>query len=523
MCGLLFLALGCVFVNYAGLQEDESMFAAPLFREWKFYSIPFGSRHIPIMQMSYVGSLKTWLYAPFIHIWTPGPAVLRIPAVLIGAATILLFGALLERVHGRRAAWAGCVLLATDSIFLLTTTFDWGPVALQHLLMTAAMLFAVLWFQKGSDAWLAAAALCCGLAFWDKAVFVWMFSGLLVGSLLFFRQLRKRLTSRSAGLSAAALCLGALPLLVYNARSNPKFATIRSNSQFAPDHFRDKVEEMRIAWNGSGLFGYMLNDSTEHPAFPHTVVEKASFMVHGLTGSRRTNASNLALLVGIVLIPLLWRTRARGTLLLPLVACGSAWIFMTLSGGGGSVHHAVLLWPLPHLFLAVAFAESSLHVRFGGWALAAALVFLAAANLAVTNQYLFQFVRNGPAGVWSDAIYALAAGIRDTPASQVVSIDWGMEAPLSVLNRDHPTTRIVADPFLSPTETPSERQADLQLLSDDQAIWAEHTPGNEISIGVDDRLLNAARSAGFVQTILGTYCDRHGQPVFQTFRFVARH
>src|SRR5579864_1949559 len=153
LCGLLFLLLGCLFVNCAGLQEDETMFAAPLFREWSFFSLPFGRSRIPIMQMSYVGSLKTWLYAPFMHIWTPGPVVLRVPAILIGAATILLFGALLDRVHGRRAAWTGCVLLATDSIFLLTTTFDWGPVALQHLLTTAAILFAVLWFQKGNDAW----------------------------------------------------------------------------------------------------------------------------------------------------------------------------------------------------------------------------------------------------------------------------------------------------------------------------------------------------------------------------------
>jgi len=523
LCGLLFLLLGCLFVSYAGLQEDESAFAAPLFREWSFYSIPFGGSHIPIMQMSYVGSLKTWLYAPFIHIWTPGPAVLRIPAVLIGAATILLLGALLERVHGRRAAWAGCVLLATDSIFLLTTTFDWGPVALQHLLMTAALLFTVLWFQKGSDAWLAAAAFCCGLAFWDKAVFVWMFSGLLVGSLLFIRRLRMRLTSRSAGLGVAALCLGALPLLIYNVASSPRFATIRSNAEFGPDHFRSKLDILRRAWNGSGMFGYMINDSAEHPALSQTVVEKASFMVHGITGNHRTNASELALLLGIVLIPLLWRTRVRDTLLLPLVACGFAWIFMTLSGGGTSAHHAVLLWPLPHCFLAVAFAESSRRVRFGGWALAAALAFLAAANLAVTNQYLFQLVRNGSAGSWSDAIYALAAGIRDTRATQVVSVDWGSEDPLSVLNRDNPPVRIIADPFLSASETRSERQADLQLLSDGKAIWVEHTPGNEMLIGVNDRVLNAARSAGFVQVMLGTYCDRHGRPVFQTFRFIAQH
>ena len=33
----------------------------------------------------------------------------------------------------RAAATAGCLLLATDTIFLLTNVFDWGPAALAHL------------------------------------------------------------------------------------------------------------------------------------------------------------------------------------------------------------------------------------------------------------------------------------------------------------------------------------------------------------------------------------------------------
>jgi len=523
LCGLLFVALGWLFVNYPGLQEDESAFATPFFREWNFFAIQFGRVRVPLMQMSYVGSLKTWLYAPFIHLWTPGPALIRMPAVLIGAATIVLFGALLDRVHGRRAAWTGCVLLGTDSIFLLTTTFDWGPIALQHFLMTAAIFLVVLWSRNRSDMWLAAAAVLCGLAFWDKAVFVWMFSGLVfAGSLLFFRRVRKQLTARSLLFVAAAFCVGGIPLIVYNFQSVPKFVTVRSNSVLALDHFGDKFEMLHRTWNGSGLFGYITSDSADRPMAPRSPAEKASVLVHSVTGDRRTNASGLALLGGIVLIPFLWRTHVRDTLLFALVAGGVAWIFMIISGGGGSVHHAVLLWPLPHLFLAAAFAEASEHIRFGARALAATVVFLAAANLAVTNQYLFQFVRNGSAGVWSDAIYALAAGLRQTTASQAVLVDWGLEAPLAVLNRNSPPVKIIANPFANSAETETQRQADLQLLSDGKAIWVERTSGNEILAGVNKRLLDAARNAGFEQQRLNVYNDSHGRPFFQTFRFIAR-
>src|SRR4029077_2939643 len=99
------------------------------------------------MNMPYNGTLKTWLYAPLVLFWRPSAALIRIPAILMGGATILLFCALLHRIHGRRAAWVGGILLATDTSFLLTTTFDWGPVVLQHLLLVAALFFAVQWFQ----------------------------------------------------------------------------------------------------------------------------------------------------------------------------------------------------------------------------------------------------------------------------------------------------------------------------------------------------------------------------------------
>ena len=137
------------------------------------------------MELTYIGELKTWLYAPIFLIWNPTAASIRVPAILMGALTVLLFGALLQRVHGSRAAWVGSLLLATDVTFLLTTVHDWGPVVLQHLFLAAVLLLAVRWFQTSSGASLIGAAFCCGLAFWDKAVFIWIFSGLVAGCLLF--------------------------------------------------------------------------------------------------------------------------------------------------------------------------------------------------------------------------------------------------------------------------------------------------------------------------------------------------
>jgi 4-amino-4-deoxy-L-arabinose transferase-like glycosyltransferase len=513
LCAFVFFLFGCIFASYPGLEVDEAMFAAPQFRDWCFYSLPLGHHRVPLMHMSYIGALKTWLYTPILSILSPTPMVLRLPAVLMGSATILLFWAFLNRIHRRRAAWAGCILLATDTIFLLTNTFDWGPVALQHLLAVAAMLLAVRWYQGGGTWPLAAAAFCCGLGFWDKAVFVWIFGGFCAGLLLFARGIWRRLKWRQASLAAVALCLGALPLIVYNLASAPKLATFRSASHFNSGEFQLRRDLLRGTWKGTALFQFFVNeDSAGRQRPPRTPIEQASFKLHAISGDHRTNEIEPALLVALVMLPFLWRTRARNTLLFCVIAATAGWLVMLVSGGGLFVHHTVLLWPLPHLLIAVAFAEASRRLRFGQWVLAAIVCLLAIANVLVTNQYFYQFIRNGARERWTDAIYALSEGLRRTGASQVVFPDWGMLDSICVLNRDTPPTRLAVDP---PTKS------ELELLADAKAIWVEHTPGNEIVEGVNGRVLASARRAGFDAVMLETYNDSNGRPMFQTLRFVA--
>jgi hypothetical protein len=505
---IAFLLLGLCFVPFAGIQTDEALFAAPLFRAWRFFSIRLFHHQVPVMELSYLGALKTWLYAPIFLVWNPSAAVIRVPAILMGALTVLLFGALMERVRGPRAAWVGSILLATDTTFLLTTVHDWGPVVLQHLLLVAAMLLAVLWFQTSSTSALAGAALCCGLAFWDKAVFIWVFTGLAAGCLVFARDILRRLTWRSAIAAAAALSVGALPLIVYNLTGAGKFATVRSNLNRGNGLSRVwlvyKLQEMESAWDGSSLFGYLVNeDGGPRPGSAESLLERTSFVTHSLTGDHRRNSMMPAIFAALLLLPLAWRTRARNSMLFSAMAIAVAWMLMALAGGGGAAHHTVLLWPLPHLFIAVAFAEASLQVRFGKWVLVAMVGWLAIGNLAVTNQYLYQFIRNGAAEAWTDAVYPLANDMKQLHPSQVLLPDWGLTDSLCVLNMDHPSTQ--------PMET--------FAAADANAIWVDHTAGHEALKGMHERVLAAAKSAGFEPEILKLYYDRNGRAMFQSYKF----
>jgi hypothetical protein len=234
---LAFFSLGWLFLPYPGLQIDETLFAMPLFPgQGATYAMRVFGHEIPLMLMPYIGTLKTWLYYPILSLCTPSYLEVRLPALVLGAATVWMFEALLESTYGRRAAWIGGLLLATDTTFMLTTCFDWGPVVLQHFLLVAS-LFALLNFVRhGSLTALFCGCLSLGLGMWDKALFAWILSGLIVAALTVFpRELWMRLTLRHAALAAAGFSLGALPLLVYNAASG--FATFRSNASFRVGKF----------------------------------------------------------------------------------------------------------------------------------------------------------------------------------------------------------------------------------------------------------------------------------------------
>ncbi|MGD0436716.1 MAG: glycosyltransferase family 39 protein [Bryobacteraceae bacterium] len=519
---LTFSLLGWAILPYPGIQNDEVLFATPYFHAVGSSIFQFGifHRRVPVMFLTYLGALKNWLCAPIFWLAPPTSWAVRVPPLLLGALTILLFVRLLETVHGRRAARIGGLLLATDTMFLLTTCFDWGPVALQHFLLLAGGLLLVKFVEQPRRRTLYWGFFCFGLAIWDKALFVWILGGLALGAILIFpRELWKRVTARNVRWAAAGFCLGALPLIVYNSASG--FATFRSNSSFAFDELARKAQVLRASWNGSALLGYIASNPDQQalPQPAHSLVERLSFALHGGLGDHPFNQLTPAFCAALLLLPFLWRTRARKVLLFSLVAMAAAWFQMAIAkGAGGSAHHAVLLWPIPHLFMAVAFAEASLQWRTAGrWAIAVVVIYLAAQNLLLTNQYLYQLVRYGSPHSWTDAIYPLSDELGRMRAPQIVIEDWGILNPLVLLQKGTLPMIIVDDAFLSPGLSGALRNYHRGLL--ESALWVGHTPAYQEMAGTNRKILEAASSAGFRKELIETISDREGRAAFEIFGF----
>ena len=227
---LLFFLAGQAFLPHLGVQNDEALFASAIYEPRAVaYMLHIGHSQVPLMLMSYLGTLKAWIYSPIFRAFGTGVWALRDPVLLAGVASVWLFFLLLRRMAGERAAIIGCGLLAADSLYLLTTCFDWGPVALQHLLLVGGLLLLIRFYQTSKDLALAGGCFVMGLAMWDKALAAWMLTGIVVAGIVTFRrQILAVITVRRVVMGALAFSLGALPLIIYNAGQRFVDATISS-------------------------------------------------------------------------------------------------------------------------------------------------------------------------------------------------------------------------------------------------------------------------------------------------------
>ena len=512
LCCVLFVVLGLCFAPYAGIQNDEAIFAVPLYEASPAsLALNLLNHSIPLMISDHIGALKSWLYWPIFAAFRPTVFSIRTPMILTCALAIWIFFLFAKRTAGRGAALYAAVLLASDPSFLLTGTFDWGPVALERLLIVAACLSLVRFGQEGSHAFLAAGFFTLGLALWNRADFVWALAGFTVAAAVLWREILARMHWRTATLAAAAFIAGMLPLLIYNV-SNPN-ATLSTNARVEFNRFEGKFQQLRATADGSDLIGFLVaNDSPDHqkPAGLTTTWIAKHF------GEHRQSGMFWAYALALMAVPLWWKSKtARFALVYMLIT----WLSMAVTqNAGAAAHHAMMLWPFPQLFLAVALAAIP-----WSWAAAGLVTLLVSLNLLVINQHMLQFQRDGAAGNFSDALYPLSDALTETPGQTIYITDWGIFDTVMLFHWGHLTLQPEAE--LVATETPNaqERQALTRILSDPQGLFIGHVQDRESFEGNRKRIQQAAALNGLQKQLLRIIFDSNARPVFEIFRFRPVH
>lgn len=476
------------------------------------------------MVISYLGALKTLLYAPILALLGANVWTIRLPMVLAGAITVFVFYRLTLIAAGPRAALLAAFLLATDPLVLMTNTFDWGPVAIEHLLLvTGCWAWAQFGLRTGTTRptpapfWdaplrqLALGCLCFGLALWNKAIFSWALAGLGVGALAALRPWWRALwTPRALAVAATAFLLGAAPLVAYNVRHG--FATFRENAQLEPAAIPAKWVQLESALQGSSVFGYIAAEEWMEPRRdPRTPLERASVWLRQHTGEYRRSGFYWVLGALLAAFPLWWRSRAAW---FSLAFCATSWLLMAMTrDAGGAGHHLVLLWPFPILFAASALRRLPLFL------LLPAGLAMAGSNLLVVNQYYSQLVQHGAYDTFTDALFPLSESL--TGATETIYIaDWGMFDSLNLLHRGRLKLRIASGPLQTDTPSPAELEDLDRMLRDPGGLWIGHVPEREAFHGVGDRLQQRAAQLGLRRQTVRVIPDSHGRPIFEVWRIL---
>jgi hypothetical protein len=209
------------------------------------------------------------------------------------------------------------------------------------------------------------------------------------------------------------------------------------------------------------------------------------------------------MVTGLASLPLVWRTPARRGILFAALFMAVVWAQMAWAKNGGtSIHHTVLLWPMPVLI--VAAAGSRLPLR----AAAAGGLAIVLWNLAVTASWYADLNRYGAQPAWSDAIYPAADAVKAMPDAQICAIDWGFYDNLRALLEGKREICVADDP-----STEEGKKYALLQMSRPNIVYLNHTPGNEIEKGRSRRIQTFAREQGFRFTNVRRFADSNGRAV----------
>jgi hypothetical protein len=525
LAAILFALLSLAILPYPGLQDDELLFTVPLYSPGgaRFSMKIFGAR-IPLMLIGYLGTLKTWLYAGIFELLEPSRWSIRAPMVIVGVITISLTWVWTHRAAGPRAAIFTVALLSTDAAFIVTNTFDWGPVALQHALLMGGLVAIQSWLRQDQQSrranWiLALAFFLWGLGLWDKALMIWPLIGIAVATACVYpKELLRHARRVPLTIAIASLLLGALPLVCYNVARHGE--TLSTNTRIAIAQVPGKIDELQYTLNGSVLLGPLVSTSPG-PLIktPATTVERASVAIAQQLGDHASNWMLPALTLSLVCMIFLVRTRLLAFI---LIATAITWLQMASNTGtGGGAHHVILLWPFPCIFVGVAMAGAASRTRKPlSHAITALIALLLCGNLLNTNEYLADLIRNGGAHAWTDASYRLTGAVQHYRANQIGIVDWGYLNNLRMTYNGQLKMTTVNDLIRNPVMTDEDRkQLDAMIASPD-SVFIQHTYEEQIFPGINDQLRAIARPLGYSEEILRTVHDNQARPIFEIFRFV---
>lgn len=517
---LVFLVSGILLLPLLGFEADELMFVHDLWHPRSSVAwFSFFHHLMPSMLMSYVGALKSWIYAPILAGLGPSTWTIRLPVLLLACLTIYLSARLLRSIDGRLAALIVVWLLATNMTFLLTAVFDWGPVVLQNLLLVAGLLVVERWIRTQRPSLVFCAGLIFGLALWDKALFLWNFSGMALALLVVnAKGITRAFTLKSASLAILlailGLSLGAYPLLRYNAKEG--HSTVGQNANLTTSEVSPKAQFLWYAGNDGIAATFPMDWKYPAPDRNHHPLEKLSI---DIAETMAVNSSSWRSWLAVIAIPIgliAADNRRRKWILFFIVSAVVSWFQSAITvGAGGSIHHSVLLWPFIYFAIALSLAATArLNIPLARPLIVLVVIVFCIRGLLVVNRGYANMMTFSPMVQWSNADALLGQRLESAGVRRVIVTDWGIAAVVAVRTRD----AVSVDDRSWQLMASHYDQSAFSNCRSPECVVISHAPGRAVMAKAAAGLDQGISALHLRRSGLSTISDTHGTPTFQLFR-----
>jgi hypothetical protein len=551
---LLFLALSSWQLGLPGLHYDEAAEAgvnamelltgAPV-TAFRNVAITRFGRSLPVMVQDYIGALNVYLALPALALTGIGVPNLRIVAILIGLATLLLleratseYWAFVNQIHipptprsvfrppHSLAGLFTIVLLVASPSFVFWSRQGIFVTNLTQPLCFWALWQGLRWLRTGRPAALLWGAFASGLAIYAKILAVWVIAPFALLAAGWWLRRQWRGLEGAAPLSwllalgmVAAFVTPLMPLLYFTWQTGGVLSRITASldqSYYGVDNLalwqnvlvrgRQVVQSLRgdHFWYLGGLYGNWL----------------APWLAGGCTA--------LAL----------WRDWRRAGP--PLLLLSLAWLCSLVTISDLFITHYALLQPLMVAVAAVSAAtlievlgaqQSAMDRaassnrgrgrsivaigRVGLWAL---LVVWFVLDLTATVRYHAVLARSGGLADHSDASYHLAYHLRYNGMGAPLALDWGFAAPVRYLSEGtvRPIEIFGYDSFTAPDAGFAERLR--PFLQNPTNVYLLHAPEMTVFAGRREVLIALVAASSQRLVLEQTFRQRDGAPLYELWR-----
>ena len=422
-----FVTMAVLWLDRPGLYMDEANFVDAALGGHFHHQLYVYERidGIPLLILPYIGTVKAALFAPIFALWGVSVSTIRIPAIAMSAATLVVAYLMGREVIGRWSAVV-VVLMATCPTFIFMSKVDWAPIVVAMFLTMTLLLAFFRYLNTGRIGWLWVLFGAALLGVYDKQNFLWLIVAVSVGSAVVYRGRLWQLARAHPDPTLIAVGSFGCCLLLGLAVIIPNLSAHGSSS------LQDPIPHLDAAW---GLFERTVGYSQVIGFFTGRAVVQPLWM-------------DFQWVFSLAALSVLALRGRQGPLPEPAVAPAKAAVFFLVVMAVMIVEvaatkqaigpqHVIELMPYPLLVLAcslVAVLRSGPVFRIGISAIAVTGISLILAAQAVSTAQYVSLMQNPSQlrPVFSTAVYRDAAFLNANGGGtdEIVSAGWGPGTPL---------------------------------------------------------------------------------------------